>query len=1082
MRKIFVIFLLFMFVGCNASVERKDEPDVNHKEVVKAGKEASVPTEIEDPTIIGLNKLPPRTSVWPCPDLSSCQKSDYDTSPWVQSLNGTWKFHFSVNPTVRPAGFYKLDYDVSDWTDIPVPSTWERQGHGVPLYVNITYPFAVDPPKVMNEPPESYTTYHQRNPVGSYRTTFRVPSSWRDRRLILHFAGVSSAFFVWVNGHRIGYSQDSRLPAEFDVTEYLQSGDNLLAVEVYKYCDGSYLEDQDFWRLSGIFRDVFLRVVPKVTLWDVYAHPQVDKTLQNGQVTLQVTPANFTNSEAKGLSVNMSLLDPNRMAVMKTETFPIDPVKPGFNKERLLTPVEISNVQLWNPEKPQQYTALIELHHEGQVIEAYSLPVGFRRLEVQGPRLIFNGHELKIRGVNRHELDPDQGYVMSRQRMIEDLRLMKQANINFMRTSHYPNDPRWYSLCDQMGVMVLDEANVETHDLSYHKRILPGDQPAWKNACVERMHRMVVRDRQFPSVVMWSFGNEAGYGETFLAMRATAHASDPERRLIQYADMNRAGDLDSQTYPTPDWLRQHLEGKARRKGEDDEAARIEQHGPYPSNRPFMMNEYAHAMGNSVGNLRDYWELIYSQPMLVGGFIWDWVDQALWKTLPDGKRGFVYGGDFGDFPNDNNFCCNGLIAPDRTLHPHYYEVHKVYQPAWFSELNVKDGTVRMTNHHLVTNLAEYNFDYELSHEGRVIEQGKLPAADVSPGTSGVVKLFVDFPDVPSEGETFLMLRMRLKQDTAWAPAGFVVAWEQFALSSPSARIQLPDMKTTGLLKVTEDKNQVTVNGSDFSVSFRRDTGLLGAYRTGGRDLLAGPMRFNFWRALNDNDLGWEVDQKMASWQTAGKQSVVESITWDSSLTSKVKLESVITFPTTGTRVNVYHIVYGNGRVDCEVRIELAQGQEPLRLGLQFEIPVGLSNIEWFGRGSHENYSDRLWSAPVGLYRSTVEEWITPYIRPQENANRCDVRRVKFSDINGTGLVFVAPPSNPLSVSAWPYTQEDLIHAAHDFELPRRQNITVNLDHRQMGVGGDNSWGHEVHQEYRIRPGKTYTWSFSMKMEN
>ena len=588
--------------------------------VAAASLAATVPPEIEDVGVNSRHRLPARGATWPAPDAAAARTSSYEASPWVRSLTGAWKFHWAPDPGSRPEGFHQPAFDVSAWRDIPVPSTWERQGYGVPLYVNHVYPFRIDPPRVMGEPPPEYTTYKQRNPVGSYRRSFEIPADWNGRRLILHFAGVSSAFFVWVNGRPVGYSEDSRLPAEFDVTTALRPGSNDLAVEVYKYCDGSYLEDQDFWRLSGIFRDVFVRAVPEVTLWDVYAQPLLDEALARASLRLHATAASFADTARSGLSVAMTLLDPAGKPAGRRTEVPLGDVAPGFGGEHTLLTVDYGAVKLWNPEQPHVYTALVELRQGGRTIEAHALPVGFRRLELDGVRLLLNGRELKIRGVNRHEFDPDQGYTVPAHRHAEDVRLMKQAGINFVRNAHYPADPRWYALTSAWGLPVLDEANVESHGLSYLKRVLPGDDPGWTAACVERMRRMVIRDRQYPSVLMWSLGNEAGWGSAFLAMREAARAADPEGRVVQYADMNRAADLDSQTYPTAAWLVDHVAGKATRKGERGEEMRAEQHGPYPSGRAFLMNEYAHAMGNAVGNFRKYWDVIDAHPMLVGGFI------------------------------------------------------------------------------------------------------------------------------------------------------------------------------------------------------------------------------------------------------------------------------------------------------------------------------------------------------------------------------------------------------------------------------------------------------------------------------
>ncbi|MDP2843190.1 MAG: glycoside hydrolase family 2 TIM barrel-domain containing protein, partial [Acetobacterium sp.] len=586
-------------------------------------------------------------------------------------------------------------------------------------------------------------------------------------------AGSSSGTFVWVNGKKVGYSQDSRLPAEFDLTDFLVSGENFLAIETYKYCDGSYLEDQDYWRLSGIFRDVFIRAVPQATLWDVYAQPKVNLENQKGSIVLHYSAANFSGKIAKNYSLTVSVSSPAGKSIVNNKSFKLESFNSGFNHEVMLPEIDIGEVDLWFDDKPVQYSVWVELKQKDRIIEAFKLPVAFRKIEVSGNTLLLNGKKFKVRGVNRHEFSPNQGWTITREEMIRDLELMKQANINFVRNAHYPTDPRWYELCDQYGMMVMDEANVESHGLSYHKRVLPGDQSGWTAACIDRMKRMVIRSRQFPSVVMWSLGNEAGYGNAFIEMRKATHHSDPEKRLIQYADMNVAADMDSQTYPTIEWLKQHLQGKATRKGERVESTNEEQHGKYPSGKPFLLNEYAHAMGNSLGNFDDYWKLIYENDMLVGGFVWDWVDQALYKNPKNPAEGFVYGGDFGDYPNNNNFCINGLIGADRVPHPHYCELQKVYQPVSFKLVNTKPLVIEIENRQMATNLNEYNFRYQLIADGHQVASGQLNAADIVPSAKKQISIS-EVKDLDPTKEYFLTFSFHLKEDCSWARQGHVVA--------------------------------------------------------------------------------------------------------------------------------------------------------------------------------------------------------------------------------------------------------------------------------------------------------------------
>jgi beta-galactosidase len=1020
------------------------------------GMASAVPPEIENERITGLNKLPPRGNHWGYPDDRSAQASAYGEGPWVRTLNGQWKFQWSKAPNARPAGFFQAGFDASGWGTIPVPSTWEREGHGTPLYVNITYPFKVDPPRVMGEPDKTFTSFHERNPVGSYLRTFEVPAEWQGMRVILHFGGVSSAMFVWVNGTKIGYSQDSRLPAEFDITGALKPGANHLAVEVYKFCDGSYLEDQDFWRLSGIYRDVLLTALPAGGLWDVYAQPEVDLKTGKGRIRLHTTPLPGANPE-----VAMQVFDPSGKQVAT-----------GADR------VELHQVRLWSDGAPVRYTAKVTVKTDGKPVQQFRLPVAFRKLEVVGKELHFNGHPLKIRGVNRHEFFPDTGYVLDEKLMRRDIELMKQANINFVRNAHYPCDPRWHALCDEIGMLVMDEANVESHGLSYHKRVLPGDLPGWTAAVVERMERMVVRNRQHPSVVMWSLGNEAGYGTAFLAMREATHRADPEQRVIQYADMNLAADVDSQTYPPVSWLKQHVQGKAQRKGEQGQTSHEAQHGPYPSGKPFVMNEYAHGMGNSIGNFQDYWELIWAEPMLAGGFIWDWVDQALYRDRGDPGKGFVYGGDFGDVPTNTNFCINGLLAADRRPHPHYSEVRKVYQPVAFDGARMEAGELILLNRGLHEGLDHLDLEYLAFADGIEIARGKLPVPQLPLWQSAVVAgpRLGPLPEEHKDAERSVIFRLVLREAAPWAPQGHVVAWEQFTLHQPQADPTLP----AGRIAIEERADQLIATDGGVTFAISRKTGLLASYQVAGRELLKQPMRWNFWRAMTDNDLGWKADQKLGTWQTAGGQVVIESIKPGTDGDGRTTIEVAAAIPRRGAVIEVRHTLAPGGviRSACRFRIQGGRGQDLPRLGMQFAVPAELERVAWFGRGPHENYWDRKTSAPIGRYEAKVGEWITPYVRPQENANRCDVRWFSLTESSGAGLRFAAGVPAPLSVSAWPYAMEDLAKATHDFALPRRDFITVNLDHLQMGVGGDNSWGLPVNDPYRIWPAQVYEWSFTV----
>lgn len=1063
---------------------------------------SQIPSEIEDVRVFGINKLPARTTVWPSSDIEKAQRSKYDNNEWVKSLNGNWSFHWVPEPSKRPVDFYKMEFDISGWKTIPVPSTMERQGYGTPIYTNSVYPFKVDPPRVMGEPEKWFTAYKERNPVGSFRREFEVPADWKDKQILLHFAGVSSAMFVWVNGHKVGYSEDSRLPADFDITNYVSPmAKNILAVEVYKYSDGSYLEDQDYWRFSGIYRDVFLRAIPKTTLWDVYAQPDVDLMNNSGKVNLWVSPANFTKKAAKNLAVTMRVKSPFGKFISEKKEFKMPDVKCGFAPEMVLQTMDVGKVQLWHSENPVQYKVLVELKQKGKVIEAYELPLAFRKSEVHGNTILFNGKPLKIRGVNRHEFSPDQGWYITPEEMEKDIQLMKQANVNFVRNAHYPTDPRWYALCDQYGMMVMDEANVESHGLSYHKRILPGDQPDWTVVCKDRMKRMVIRSRQFPSVTMWSLGNEAGYGTAFMEMYKLTKATDPEKRLVQYADMNLAADMDSQTYPSLFWLLEHVQNKATRKGEQGQSSNEEQHGKYPSGKPFVMNEYAHAMGNSLGNFQDYWDVIYAYPQLAGGFVWDWVDQSLHKDLPCGKKSHLYGGDFGDKPNDGNFMINGLITSDRTKNPHFEELRKVYQPVAIRLIDKENIEIEITNYELTGNLNNYTFSYEVLEDGEPVSSGILPSVDVH---SLETKRFSFKNQIRFDAnkEVFITFKFALREQTLWADKGYTVSWEQFKMTDKRNPALSINKSLKSKLIVQLDSAFLEVRANNALLKFNKQTGLLANYISNGKELIAREMLFNFWRALTDNDKGWGTQNKLKVWKTEAQNYDVRSFDFNLTPDNNLKVRSTLLFKGTQTTSTLNYTIFADGTLKMEVEFIIPEKTPAVpRLGLQVEVDSAYQHISWYGRGPHESYQDRKTSAAFGIYSSKVSKWVTPYVRPQENANRTELRwlklhsgkgeaHVKGKDDEGKcssenvsnnqvgGFQIIADSTSTFSASAWPYTQHTLESTTHDYLLVNHKNITLNIDYMQMGLGGDNSWGMPVHEQYMIYPGK-YRFGFYIK---
>ena len=802
----------------------------------------------ENPAVIGRNRELAHATYVPYPDRAGALRGVDADSPYYRSLNGQWKFHWSAQPETRPRGFHETAFDDSGWDDIAVPGNWQRQGYGVPIYVDAGLPF-----RAPAEPP---FVPHAENPVGSYRTQFDLPEGWDGQRIFLHFAGMSSAMYVWVNGRQVGYAEGSKIPAEFDVTEMVAVGQNQLAVEVYRWSDGSYLEDVDFWRLSGIDRDVFLFATPTVAIRDFFFDAGLDESYLDGRLRVTVTLANHGAVPAGSRSVELDLLDPDGASML------------GFPMRQTIDRVEPGDVELsfqrsvdaparWTAETPNLYTSVLTLFDaQDAVTEVIATPVGFRRVEIAGGQLLVNGQPILLKGVNRHEHDPDTGRVVSEERMLEDIRLMKGFNINAVRTSHYPNDPRWYALADRYGLYVVDEALVEAHGVGFDPDVTLGNDPAWQAAHLDRTMRMVERDKNHPSVIIWSLGNESGDGVNFEATYAWVKARD-RSRPVQYemADTRPHTDIF-----VPMYARIHT---------------LEAWAAMPRDRPLILCEYAHAMGNSVGNLQDYWDVIYASDQLQGGFIWDWVDQGLRATDPAGEEYWAYGGDFEppDVPNGGNFSINGLVDPDRAVHPSLWEVKKVYQNVAVAPVDLGGGRVRITNRFFFRGLDGVTLSWSVLADGEAIVDGELSGLDVSPQTSADLNL--PLPDVTPEPGVEYLLDLSFRTDAAEGllPAGHEIAWTQLPLpwweperAVEAARVVKLDPQVTPEL--------YRIVGVDFSVTFDRRTGEMTSLiygRDDGVEILRRGPQPNLWRAPTDNDYGNEMPARLGAWRDAGPRS-------------------------------------------------------------------------------------------------------------------------------------------------------------------------------------------------------------------
>ena len=1007
------------------------------------------PPPWQDPAVFQINREPPRASFTPFDSAGAAVAGRAADSPRRMSLNGDWKFHFVPRPADRPRDFFEPGFDDSGWDEIPVPSNWELHGYGYPVYRDESYSFPANPPFVPDDD----------NPVGSYRRTFGIPAAWEEMEVFLRFDGVYSAFYAWVNGEFAGYSEGSRTPAEFRITDHLDSGMNTLAVQVIRWSDGSYLESQDFWRISGIDREVSLLARPPTFLRDFSAQADLAAGYRDGVLDLKVTLQNRGTGDAGNHEVRYQLLDPDGNPIRGEPRTLLLEVPSGGEASTGAT-ATLPGVRAWSAEVPDLYRLVLEvLDPSGEVLEATAMGIGFRRVETAGGRLLLNGRPIGLRGVNRHEHDPERAHVVDDASMLEDIRLMKLLNINAVRTAHYPNLPRFYELTDEFGLYVVDEPNIESHGMGFLPEVTLAGRPDWRDAHLDRTRRTVVRDRNHPSVVIWSLGNEAGDGENFDATSEWIREYDPSRPILyEPAGERDIVDIVAPMYVRPYWL--------------------EAYAASPSPKPFLLVEYAHAMGNSVGNLADYWEVINSDPKLVGGFIWDWVDQALRRRDASGREFWAYGGDIGppDIPTDGNFLVNGLVSADRKPHPHAYEVKKVYQPVRIQAPDPRSGRIEVGNLRAFTDLSDLAGRWELTADGIVAAEGTLPLLSVPPGASETISL--DLPELAPEPRTehLLTVRFETREAAPLLPAGHEVAWEQFSLGVAPGTAPRREAGDGARLAVRESEGSVRIEGSGFALEFDRSLGVLRSFRARDRELLQSGPAPNFWRAPTDNDYGNGFPARSGVWKTAGSPParVLDGILVREDPDGfRAVVESRFSLGSIGADYTLLHEVFRDGTVAVSARLSGVDEDLPEipRFGTLLTLPDSLGQVEWYGRGPHENHWDRRTGAAVGRYRSAVADLAHPYVRPQETGTHTDVRWAALTDEAGAGLLVVGLPH--LSFSALPFRISDLDGGetksrTHWAELEPRDEITLTLDYRQTGVGGDDSWGAVPHREYTLWP--------------
>jgi len=1004
--------------------------------------------EWDNPAIVHVGTERPHATMMVYPSAELARTGKPAQSPWYQLLNGTWKFHGSLRPADRPLDFYRPSFDDSAWGTIPVPSSWQMHGFDIPIYTNIIYPW----PQPVNEPPHPP---YEFNPVGSYRLKFASNPAWKGRQVYLHFDGVDSAFYCWINGHKLGYSEDCRTPAEFNVTKYLKPGQNTLAVEVYRFGDGAFLEDQDMWRMSGIFRDVYLWSTPEQHLRDFEVQTELDPKYRDATLNVK---GSITNAGEKPSKVTLSaaLFDSAGTPVGKPASVAVDAANGADVAANVAIPV--SDPKKWSAETPNLYRLMLTLKDaRGAVLEVIPWKVGFRKVEIRDGRFLVNGKPVLIKGVNRHEHSEITAKYVDLDSMIKDVKIMKQFNVNAVRTSHYPNSPAWYDLTDQYGLYVLDEANIECHHYGNDPRNRLTNDPAWQTAYLDRVERMVERDKNHASVVIWSMGNESGDGINAAAAYLWAKKRDSSRPFHYEGSTSHGGsnaDINSFMYPTP--------------------AEVVKHAAERPNMPLILCEYTHSMGNSNGGLKEYWDIFYSGTNAQGAFVWDWVDQGIREPVPGEYKSntknptfLAYGGwweNKSGIRNDDNFNNNGLVSADRRPHPGLYAIKYVYRNLHVTPVDLADGRVKIKNWWFFTNAKDVaEGKWEIKADGKTIKAGSFPELDIAPGEEHTYNLVMPKIDPQPGAEYWLNVSFVQKNDTLWAPKGHEIAWDQFKLPVSAAAPAFSPKG--GGVDVADGDQEATIKGPDFSLTFDKKDGVITGFKYKNVTLLERGPKPDFWRAPTDNDNGaWKATREGAGkdpklniklWKNAGADWLVKAVDIAKHGDNSAVITVTGELPFVSSTYSMKYTIFGTGDIIVEAAYKPGTQDLPMipRAGNELIAAPGLENIAWYGRGPEETHIDRQFER-MGVYRSTVEkEWVE-YMRPQENGNKTDVRWVALTNAQGIGLLAVGAPT--LSVAARHFPKEDMERAAYTFQMKPRPEIYLNLDWKQMGAGGIDSW--------------------------
>ena len=1021
------------------------------------------------PEIVEMGREKQHNSLMPYRTREQALALEHCASPLYKNLNGQWKFSIADRPADRNTEFYKEDYDCSAWADIKVPAHWQLEGYDFPKYTNIRNPW-----EDMDDiyPPNAPVNY---NPVGNYVTYFTVPEDWDSNPVYICFQGVESCFYLWINGTLVGFSKDSFTPAEFDITPYLKKGENKLAAQVYRWCDGSWLEDQDFWRFSGIFRDVYLYSTPSFHVRDFFVKTDLDNKFINAY--LDVT-AEITNYESltESLSLTAELYNADGKMVT-SETSKVEFKGNDTESVRFLSFVE--NPEKWSAEFPNLYTLVLVLSDkDGNIIETESCSVGFRRFEIVDAVMRINGQPIMFRGMNRHEFNPRTGRVLTREEMLDDVLMFKKSNINSVRTSHYPNNPYWYELCDRYGIYVMDEANIESHGTWTYQQVdeewmnVPGSKENWTNAVIDRVNSMFERDKNHPCVLIWSLGNEAYGGDNFVKAHDFLHKKDS--RPVHYEGSCRwhrpsfaSTDIMSGMYASIETITEYLDGIPGGIP-----------GPAPD-KPYIQCEYTHCTGNSCGNLDKYWELFEERELCQGGFIWDWKDKALFSTLPDGREYIAYGGDFGDFPNSGPAACNGVLFTDGSPSPMLYEVRKCYEEIGFKAVDLYSGKFIVKNKFLFKNLCEFDYIWTVSKNGQKTASGTF-AVDCAPLSEVPVTLDYQYPEEGQAGEYVLTLSAVLAKDMPWGKKGFEFAWEQFALLPQRVVINVP-AQLAGMPEIAEKANGLVVSGKEFSIVFDKATGQMASYTVKGTELIKMPAIPNFWRPIVSNDIGTGWGEKCAAvWRFAGRDARLSDFTFCTAANA-VKVISSYHIPTNPVSLcSITYSIQADGTVTVDYRLEPGHGLPILpEVGIMLALKNEFDNMKWYGKGPFNTFNDRRTGAKTGLYEGKVQEQFELHPRPQECSNKTEIRWMEITNDKGIGLRITADPLFEINCSA--YLPEEVEESDHIYKLPPFEKTVIRINDGQMGVGGDRGWGAApvAHPEYLLYANRPYKYSFTVK---